>query len=140
MRPEYDVVIIGSGYGGGVAASRMARAGKRVCVLERGTEKWPGEYPHTLRTALQEHHVEDKRSGRLACLGRASGLYHTVKGEGQDVFSGCGLGGTSLVNAGVFLRADERVFEGKEWPIEIREHSREIAECRLIPFLYFASW
>lgn len=40
MRPEYDVVVIGSGYGGGVAASRMARAGKSVAVLEMGKEKW----------------------------------------------------------------------------------------------------
>ncbi|KAL0562550.1 hypothetical protein V5O48_019537, partial [Marasmius crinis-equi] len=40
MRPEYDVVVIGSGYGGGVAASRTARAGKSVAVLEMGKEKW----------------------------------------------------------------------------------------------------
>lgn len=40
MRPEYDVVVIGSGYGGGVAASRMARAGESVAVLEMGKEKW----------------------------------------------------------------------------------------------------
>lgn len=40
MRPHYDVVVIGSGYGGGVAASKMARAGKSVAVLELGKEKW----------------------------------------------------------------------------------------------------
>jgi NADPH-dependent 2,4-dienoyl-CoA reductase/sulfur reductase-like enzyme len=39
MRPEYDVVVIGSGYGGGVAASRMARAGKSVALLELGWER-----------------------------------------------------------------------------------------------------
>jgi len=39
MRPEYDVVVIGSGYGAGVAASRMARAGKTVAVLELGWER-----------------------------------------------------------------------------------------------------
>lgn len=39
MRSEYDVVIIGSGYGAGVAASRMARAGKSVAVLELGWER-----------------------------------------------------------------------------------------------------
>jgi len=40
LRPTYDVVVIGSGYGGGVAASRMARGGQSVCLLERGKERW----------------------------------------------------------------------------------------------------
>jgi choline dehydrogenase-like flavoprotein len=39
MNVEYDVVVIGSGYGAGVAASRMARAGKSVAVLELGWER-----------------------------------------------------------------------------------------------------
>lgn len=40
LRHTYDVVVIGSGYGGGAAASRMARGGQSVCVLERGKERW----------------------------------------------------------------------------------------------------
>jgi hypothetical protein len=40
LRTSYDVVVIGSGYGGGVAASRMARGDQSVCVLERGKERW----------------------------------------------------------------------------------------------------
>lgn len=39
IRPEYDVVVVGSGYGAGVAASRMARAGRSVAVLELGWER-----------------------------------------------------------------------------------------------------
>ena len=39
IKSEYDVVVIGSGYGAGIAASRMARAGKSVAVLELGLER-----------------------------------------------------------------------------------------------------
>ena len=45
LGPEYDAVVVGSGYGGGTAASRLARMGFKVAVLERGREYLPGEYP-----------------------------------------------------------------------------------------------
>src|SRR3954469_21012021 len=38
LQAHYEVVVVGSGYGGAIAASRMARAGRSVCVLERGRE------------------------------------------------------------------------------------------------------
>ena len=52
IKSNYSVVIIGSGYGGGISASRLARAGQNVCVLERGREFLPGEFPDTLAQAL----------------------------------------------------------------------------------------
>ena len=45
LKPRYDAIVVGSGYGGGVAAARLARAGKRVAVLERGREIATGEFP-----------------------------------------------------------------------------------------------
>jgi choline dehydrogenase-like flavoprotein len=128
IKPEYDVVVIGSGYGGGVAASRMARAGKTVCVLERGDEKWPGEYPHKFKDAMREYSITGRLYGKDVGVGKPSGLYHTVKGEGQDVFQGCGLGGTSLINAGVFLRPEQRLLKAAEWPKEIREDADGLNE------------
>ena len=48
------MIVIGSGYGGAIAASRSARAGQRVCVLERGKEWMPGEFPEKFNDARKE--------------------------------------------------------------------------------------
>lgn len=130
MRPSYHTVVIGSGYGGGVAASRIARTGKPVCILELGREKWPGEYPVTVAEAFPELHT----SGNIgtpagptwdAEFHDKTGLYHLIFGVGQNVFVGNGLGGTSLLNANVFLEADERTRKLKQWPKEMREMNDE---------------
>ena len=45
----YDIVVIGSGYGGAITAARLAAADLNpkpsICILERGKEWQPGEYP-----------------------------------------------------------------------------------------------
>ena len=51
LQPSYEVVVVGSGYGAGVAASRLARAGRQVALLERGLEHLPGEFPASLNQA-----------------------------------------------------------------------------------------
>ena len=61
LKPHYDVVVVGSGYGGGVAASRLARAGKRVCVLERGREFVTGEFPSRFPDLRGEMQLTGKR-------------------------------------------------------------------------------
>lgn len=54
LKPAYDVVVIGSGYGAGVAASRMARAGKSVAVLELGAE-WRGNFLTSITCLVLNH-------------------------------------------------------------------------------------
>ncbi|KAI1754572.1 glucose-methanol-choline oxidoreductase [Xylaria castorea] len=127
MRHAYDCVVIGSGYGGGVAAARMARAGKRVCVLERGRERWPGEFPTGTGDALDQLHYSGQFVPRwlpkkVVHGGDPTGMYHLILGNGQNAVVGNGLGGTSLINANVFLEADEEVLQMDQWPDEIREN------------------
>lgn len=117
IRDRYDVVVVGSGYGASIAASRLARAGRRVCVLERGKEFRPGEYPDTGPEAVSETQVD--LPGQH--LGSATGLLDFHVNKDLNVLVGCGLGGTSLINANVSLRAEPRVFEDSRWPQAIRD-------------------
>ncbi|CAK7267297.1 hypothetical protein SEPCBS119000_002470 [Sporothrix epigloea] len=129
MHSSYDIVVIGSGYGGGVAASRMARAGQSVCLLELGKERWPGEYPVSAAEAQAELHLSGdlQPSDVLSSLsvpvggGSPTGMYHLILGKGQNAVVGNGLGGTSLINANVFLRADEMAMSTAKWPPELRK-------------------
>lgn len=87
LRSSYDCVVIGSGYGGGVAASRMARAGQSVCVLERGQERWPGEYPSGPLEAYEQVHCSGTRAphwmpGKAVDGGNPTGMFHVMLGNG----------------------------------------------------------
>lgn len=115
LKVRYDAVVVGSGYGGGVAASRMARMGLAVCVLERGKEFALGEFPDQPLEAQREFQMTTD----LGHTGPETGLYDLRMGDDIHVFVGCGLGGTSLINANVSLRADPRVWEDPRWPDEI---------------------
>jgi cholesterol oxidase len=117
IKAAYDVVVVGSGYGGGVAASRLARAGLSVCVIERGREFLTGEFPARLPELRRELQVV----GSKICSGRRTGLFDFRLGSDIHVLIGCGLGGGSLINAAVGLRPDARVFADAAWPEEVRK-------------------
>ena len=113
---HYTAVVVGSGYGAGVAASRLARAGQAVCVLERGREILPGQFPNDLATAQADMQIDGARGK----LGAADGLYNLHLNDDMLAMVGCGLGGTSLINANVALEIDPRLFEATPWPAEFR--------------------
>jgi cholesterol oxidase len=117
LREHYTVVVVGSGYGGAIAASRLARAGQDVCLLERGREALPGEYPDTRTEGIREVQA-DSPAGHV---GSRMSLFEVRSNPEMNVIVGCGLGGTSLVNANVSLRAEPRVFEDPRWPQAVRD-------------------
>ncbi len=110
--PAYDAVVIGSGYGGGVAASRLARMGLRVAVLEQGRHWRPGDFPTTLTARRKTMRL----TGRAPKLGDPAGLYYLSVGKGLTVFGASGLGGGSLINAGVVLRPNLGRLRKAGWP------------------------
>ena len=119
---HYDAIVVGSGYGGSIAASRLARMrladGRRlsVCLLERGEEIQPGEFPGSPASAAAQMQFDLPH----AHVGKHTALYDFRVNDDLNAFVGCGLGGGSLVNANVSLRAAPRVLADAAWPAAIR--------------------
>src|SRR5207237_400086 len=87
---HYASVIVGSGYGGAIAAARLAKMGS-VCLLERGKELHPGEYPKTLCEAGREVQAQAPSGNH----GSSTAMFDFRLGRDISVLVGCGLGGTS---------------------------------------------
>ncbi|QHE86612.1 GMC oxidoreductase [Hydrogenophaga sp. BPS33] len=115
-----DAIVVGSGYGGSVAALRLAEKGYRVLLLERGSEYLPGDFPNDFSGVPK--HFRLNIPGRGVPVGRASGLIEVSVGQGMVAITGNGLGGGSLINAGVVVRPDPDVFAQEAWPGAIRHH------------------
>ena len=102
MESRYDVVVVGSGFGGGVTACRLAEQGMRVCVLERGRRFGPGDFPDRPEQAPHGLLAPDPEPGRDVRPAADADL---------SVLTAAGVGGGSLVYANVQLRAPDDVFE-----------------------------
>lgn len=135
MAPKYDVVVVGSGYGAGCAALRFSKTtttngtgeprNLRVAVLERGREMLPGSFPETVFAGLRQIHLTVHKCapkvGDAAPpleLGSKAGLFDLRVFGDNVVVQGCGLGGTSLVNANVVIEADKKIYTDASsgWP------------------------
>ncbi|NOT63889.1 MAG: GMC family oxidoreductase, partial [Acidobacteria bacterium] len=119
-KQSYDFVIVGSGYGGAITAARLSAAPSKpsVCILERGREWQVGEFPDNLAGVLK--HRNDRNLN-------PTGLYEFLTYPEITVLKGCGVGGTSLINANVAIQPDDETFQQSAWP-------RQLNTAMLQPF------
>jgi len=103
-----DVVIVGSGFGGAVAACRLAPSGRSVVVLERGRDWSDPMTPQRPRDYLYSSRMPHLLNGWL-----------DIRFLDQMVVAtGAGVGGGSLIYANVCVDAPPVVFRSG-WPSQI---------------------
>jgi cholesterol oxidase len=103
---RYDVVIIGSGFGGSVAALRLAEKGYSVAVLEAGRRFADGEFPRT---------SWDAKRFLWAPPLRCYGIQRINMLRDVLVLSGAGVGGGSLVYANTLYRPPQAFYDDPQW-------------------------
>ena len=106
---DFDVIVIGSGFGGAISGCRLAEAGYKVLILERG-RRWSKEtYPRKpgdMWTWNHEH--PEKENGWLDLR-----LFPNM-----GIAQGAAVGGGSLIYANISCEAPAEVFKAG-WPAEI---------------------
>lgn len=115
--PDYDVIVVGSGFGGSVAALRLSEKGYRVAVIEAGRRFSDEEFAKTswdLRKYLW--------APALGCYGvqRIHMLSDVL------VLAGAGVGGGSLNYANTLYRPLSDFYEDSQWS-HIADWSSELA-------------
>jgi cholesterol oxidase len=103
---DYDWIVVGSGFGGSVAALRLAEKGYRVAVLERGRRFADHDYAKT---------AWDLRNWMWAPILGLRGIFRLTPFRDVFIASGAGVGGGSLVYANTLYRAAPEFFANPQW-------------------------
>jgi cholesterol oxidase len=125
---DYNAIVIGTGFGGTIAAVQLAAKGQKVLLLERGTF-WRSPAPlslkpDTFRPWAEANHMPvqywprpDHRKGLLdfvAALRTSAnpeGLYQYSQFHQADVLTACGVGGGSLIYSNVTIKPEDEVLQ-----------------------------
>jgi cholesterol oxidase len=104
MKSNYDAVVIGTGFGGSVAACRLAQTGLKVGIIERGRRYPKGSFPRDWKNPTNGWLWDNQQ-----------GLFDVKPINEMTVVQGAGYGGGSLIYANVHLRAPADLF-AMGWP------------------------
>lgn len=103
---EVDVLVVGSGFGGSVAALRLTEKGYRVAVLESGRRFGPQDFART--------NWNVRRYLFMPRLG-LRGIQRMTLLDDLVVLSGAGVGGGSLVYANTLYEPLDPFFDDPQW-------------------------
>ena len=125
---NYDIIIIGTGAGGGALAQRLAPSGKRILILERGTflpqekENW-----ETKAVFLENRYHTDE-------------VWQDSEGKPLHPQTAYWVGGNTKVYGAALFRLRERDFEevrhqdgiSPAWPLKYRDYQSYYDEAELL--------
>ncbi len=106
MTYDADFIVIGSGFGGSVAALRLAEKGYRVLVVESGRRFRDQDYARTNWQVWKWLYIP-----RLFC----TGIQRITLLRNVLVLSGAGVGGGSLVYCAVLFEPPDSFFRDPQW-------------------------
>ncbi|PIG93480.1 GMC family oxidoreductase [Gloeocapsopsis sp. IPPAS B-1203] len=114
---RYDIIIIGTGAGGGTLANRLVPSGKNILLLERGTFLPQEKANWDAKQVLQNERY------------RTSEVWYDKNGKAMRPGTSYYVGGNTKVYGGALLRFREKDFEevthkggiSPEWPLKYRD-------------------
>jgi cholesterol oxidase len=123
---EFDAIVIGSGFGGSVAALRLSEKGYRVAVLEMGRRVRPGD--------IEKANQSPQHLFWMPGLGMR-GFFTQRFFQHVNIVGGVGVGGGSLVYAAVLLEPRPAFYRdaawgrmGIDWQSELKPHYQTAAK------------
>ena len=113
---RFEIIVIGSGPGGSIAAALLAEAGREVVLIEEGEYHPQGKFSPFSAAELEACY---RRGGMTAALG----------GRPINYVEACCLGGGSEVNSGLYHRIPQDVAErwSKSHKVQGLEHDKLLA-------------
>lgn len=103
---DFDFVVVGSGFGGSVAAYRLAEKGYRVAVMEMGRH-WTSETLPRTSWSLHRWFWRPKLGLR--------GFFNIRYFRHVTILHGCAVGGGSITYATTLLRPPDKVWQTGSW-------------------------